>query len=177
MSAARVHVKRLLNVAASIQRECEHLTGPRKPSTEGAISLYDVLITEAELVGVTGKLFREGHYALAVEEAYKLLNNAVKARSGSQADGSSLMKNTFSLNNPRLRLNKLKTESQRNQQLGYMEIMSGCMTGIRNPRAHEHSYIDEPSTALEMLVWANHLLRMLGRATRCRKKRNKKANP
>jgi uncharacterized protein (TIGR02391 family) len=132
------------------------------------MAVFDALIREPNLRDTTRQLFQDGHYALAVEEAYKCVNNAVKSRSGLTADGSSLMKSAFSLGNPVLKLNDLSDQSQRDQQLGYMEIFAGCMTGIRNPRAHEHQYLDEPHVALEMLAWANHLMRLVRISKRCR---------
>ena len=47
-----------------------------------------------------------------------------------------------------------------------MDIFAGSMTGIRNPRAHEHDLVDEPEVALELLALANHLMRKLDAATK-----------
>lgn len=131
---------------------------------------FDALITEPELVSTTRKLFENGHYSLAVEEGFKQLNNIVKRRSGQAVDGAALMRSTFSPKAPLLRLNKLSTQSQIDQQQGYMDIFAGCMTGIRNPRAHEHQYLDDANVALELLVLANHLLRMTNQAKKTRRK-------
>jgi uncharacterized protein (TIGR02391 family) len=121
--------------------------------------LYSSMVTDPELVRVSKKLFVNGHYAQAVEEAYKLLDNLIKKLSRvHDLSGAKLMKRVFSVQRPLLQVNDLKNQSQKDQQLGYMEIFSGCMTGIRNPRAHEHHYMDEPEVALEMLAWANHLI-------------------
>jgi uncharacterized protein (TIGR02391 family) len=136
---------------------------------EDAARLYDVLIDSKELRSVTRRLFVDQHYARAVEEAYKCINNTVKARSGLSADGQDLMNQAFSIKNPVLKLNNLRTESERNEQLGYMHSLGGCMTGIRNPRAHEHQLWDSPHVALELLTWANHLMRIVGRAKRVRR--------
>lgn len=122
---------------------------------------FDSMITDDLLREVSRQLYYEGHYAIAVEEAYKCLNNFVKSKSGLDEDGSDLMRKTFSIKKPVLKLNKLRTKSQKNQQIGYMDIFAGCMTGIRNPRAHEHRYLDEPHVALEMLSLANHLFRFV----------------
>jgi len=81
------------------------------------------------------------------------------------------MQQVFSEKNPVLRLNDLKSDSKKNEQAGYMLIMAGSMRGIRNPRAHEHDLRDEPIAALEMLVWANHLMGVVEKATKTRKRK------
>jgi uncharacterized protein (TIGR02391 family) len=141
------------------------------PKKQGVVELYDVVMDSDELRNVTRKLFVDGHYVRAVEEAYKCINNTVKAKSGLSANGQDLMNQAFSIKNPVLRLNTLKTESERNEQLGYMFSLGGCMTGIRNPRAHEHQLWDSPNVALEMLAWANHLMRIIDKAKRVRKRK------
>ena len=39
-----------------------------------------------------------------------------------------------------------------------MQIFSGCMTGIRNPRAHECEWEDSENHALQLLAFANYLV-------------------
>lgn len=133
------------------------------------IGLYDVLIKSKELRTATKQLFIDGHYPRAVEEAYKCVNNTVKDRSQLPSDGQDLMNQAFSEKNPVLKLNKLKTASQRDEQKGYMLIFGGCITGIRNPRAHEHTKTDSPEAAIEMLAWANHLMGVVDKAKRVKK--------
>ena len=107
------------------------------------------------------KLFKDGHFARAVEEAYKLLDNLVKRQAGlnkSGLTGSKLMESVFSCNNPILRLNAATNASESDEQKGYMLIFSGCMTGIRNPRAHESDWEDTEDRAIQLLTFANHLI-------------------
>lgn len=139
------------------------------PRPEDVVGLYDILVKSKELRDATRKLFLDGHYARAVEEAFKCINNTVKAKSGLSKDGQDLMTQAFSEKNPALKLNNLRTDSQRDEQMGYMFIFAGCMTGIRNPRAHEHQLRDSPDVALEILAWANHLMRVVDKAKRVRK--------
>jgi uncharacterized protein (TIGR02391 family) len=140
-----------------------------------AIALYDCLITDAGLIAATRGLFANRHYASAIEEAYKYINNAVKERSGlGHLDGSSLMETAFSPGSPHLKLNELRSASQRDEQSGYMRIFAGCMVGIRNPRAHEHGHLDQPEVALELLAFANHLARRVAEARRSRAQRSGK---
>ena len=122
-------------------------------------NLYDVFVTDKELRKITGKLFANGHHARAVEEAYKFLNNLVKKRSGlNNADGAGLMRQAFSANSPVLKLNAGTNRSEQDEQAGYMDLFAGCMTGIRNPRVHEHEWEDSEQRALQLLAMANHLV-------------------
>jgi uncharacterized protein (TIGR02391 family) len=163
---------RLQSVADGLGAGEESARPPSPTRLDDPLGLYDALIDHSELRQTTRKVFADQHYALAVEEAFKCLNNLVKRRSGNAIDdGAPLMNKTFSPTNPVLKLNTMKTVSQRDQQQGYMLMISGAMTGIRNPRAHEHAFPDEPRGALEMLALANHLMRMTDQAIRTRRRR------
>ena len=139
---------------------------PSSPADEFEPPTFDQIVDDDELRRASRDLFLDGYYALAVEEAYKCLNNIVKGLTGlHHLDGVNLMQNAFSLNKPVLKLNDLKTQSQKDQQRGYMEMFAAVITGVRNPRAHEYAYLDDPVTALELLGLANHLVRIARSAT------------
>lgn len=124
-------------------------------------SVYDMVVSNPTLRKKTEKLFKDGHHARAVEEAYKLLDNVVKKKAGKQdsnISGASLMNHVFSPKKPILMLNCGVTASEQDEQNGYMQILSGCMTGIRNPRAHESDWEDTEDRALQLLAFANHLI-------------------
>ncbi len=125
------------------------------------------MVDREAIRSVSRKLFEDGHYARSVEEAFKCLNNAVKEKSGlSDQDGYRLMQGAFSAKSPVLRLNDLLTVSDKDEQLGYMNMFAGAIAGIRNPRAHEHEIDDQPDVALELLTLANHLMRKLEASTK-----------
>lgn len=131
---------------------------PQKPS---AVVLYDEVVTNKSLRKKTEKLFKDGHHARSVEEAYKVLDNLVKKKAGlteTDLTGSSLMQTVFSPKKPILKLNEGASVSEQNEQSGYMQILAGCMTGIRNPRAHEADWEDTEQHALQLLALANHLV-------------------
>lgn len=168
---------RLTELAKALQDEADRLglgvaAPPKHPPPSNLVEVYDALISSEPIRSATRKLFVDGHYAEAVEEAFKCVNNSVKQKSGVSRDGQDLMLHVFDEKKPLLKLNELETVSQRDEQAGYKFILAGCMTGIRNPRAHEHGREDEPQVALEMLVWANHLMRVVERAKRARQKRD-----
>ena len=132
----------------------------------GYMDLFDALITDPGLIRFCRQLFLDGHYSMAVLKAFIYINNTVKELSGiAEKDGSSLMKVVLSAHSPVLMLNPLQSQSERDQQLGYMEMFAGSMTGVRNPRAYEHDLVDTSAEAFEMLVMANHLMRVLNNAT------------
>ena len=89
--------------------------------------IYDEIITNKSLRRKTEKLFKDGHHARAVEEAFKLLDNLVKKKAKLQntdITGAPLMQKVFSPNKPKLKLNSGVTSSEQNEQSGYMQILA-----------------------------------------------------
>ena len=98
---------------------------------------------------------------LLFAQGYKLLDNTVKVKAGLQQTdltGAKLMQTAFSPNKPLLRLNECVSTSEQNEQSGYMQILAGCMVGIRNPRAHDSDWEDTEERSLQLLSFANHLM-------------------
>ena len=151
------------NFAREIQLQSRKL-GLTKSNIETETE-YQRFISESQLVEATKSQYESGHFREAILNAYICVNNLVKEKAVSEFDGSKLMKNVLSVNNPKLKLNDLTNQSAQDEQLGYMEIFSGCMTGIRNPRAHETNWPDDKKSALVLLIWANHLIKIIKRST------------
>lgn len=136
--------------------------------TEFENNLYDLIIQNEGLIKKTRKLFIDGHHAEAVEKSYKYLNNIIKKfckedkKDGK--DGAKLMNYAFTPSAPIIKLNSLSNDSENDEQLGFMQILSGCMTGIRNPRAHESDWEDTESNALYMISFADFLINKILKA-------------
>jgi uncharacterized protein (TIGR02391 family) len=126
---------------------------------------FDGLNLHSEIERAAGKLYRDGHYANAIEDAVKALNDLVRLRSGKQIGGAPLMETVFSSKNPVLRFNEGKDESDVNEQKGFMQLFSGAVTGLRNPRAHKLIQ-DDPEEALEFIAFISLLAKLLDRATK-----------
>jgi uncharacterized protein (TIGR02391 family) len=119
-----------------------------------------------EIAWACAKLFQYGHYANAVEDACKVLDNLVKMRSGrDDLSGTDLMQTVFSPKSPILKFNNLQTETQKSEQQGMMYLYAGAMLALRNPRAHE-LVADHPERAIEHLSFLSMLAKSLDRATR-----------
>lgn len=105
--------------------------------------------------------FDGGFYGDAVESCFKAVNEAVKRiyqdATGKEADGAGLMTSAFSVNGPAIKLTDLKTQSDRDEQQGYMSIYAGAMTGIRNPKAHGNLNPD-PRRTLHLISLASLLM-------------------
>ena len=138
------------------------LNTPFESRADAIANLFDRLITNETIYYTCQTLFADGHYAIAVEKAFVCVHNAVKEKSGvTDKHGAKLMSSVFNASSPVLKLNQLRSESDRSEQDGYMHLYIGATTGIRNPRAHEYEFLDSPEVALELLVFANHLMRKL----------------
>lgn len=132
--------------------------------------LYDKMVTDAGIRGETKRLFQNKHYADAVRRGCMHVNNLVKKKSGlTTKDGPDLMHHAFRSDAAVLRINRLVSQSDRDEQDGYRYMLAGMMAGVRNPRAHE-PVEDDPDAALEMLTMANHLVRIVARSKRTRRK-------
>lgn len=90
------------------------------------IELFEKLRPHPKIVEVSGKLFKDGHHAQAILEAFKAVNKFVKEKSGRRdLDGKGLMSTVFKKENPILKLNSLETLSDKNEQEGFMFIYMG----------------------------------------------------
>jgi uncharacterized protein (TIGR02391 family) len=105
-------------------------------------------------------LFASGHYSLAVQEAYKAVEKFVQRKARAHGlSGTKLMQNVFSADSPRLFWTERKSPSEEDEQKGYMMLYAGAMLGIRNPITHEFNWVEDQDVALELLLFAQHLLR------------------
>lgn len=132
------------------------------PTSEASepVSVFARVVVEPEIEGVARDLFASGHYSLAVQEAFKAVDKFVATRSGrTDRAGTQLMELVFSPAAPVLRWTEMETQSEQDEQKGYQRLYAGAMLGIRNPVTHEFNWIDEPEVALELIVFAQHLLR------------------
>ena len=150
----------LFAIAHNLNAELSTL-GITSKEAENDSSLYDHLIVNESLREKTRELYFDGHYTRVIEEAFKLIDNLVKEkvhRSIFFFNRSKLMQMAFSRERPLLRLNQGSSASEADEQLGYMQLFAGCMTGVRNPRAHDANWKDSKMQALQLLVFAEHLI-------------------
>lgn len=135
------------------------LPSPTSAASEPA-SVYERIIAEPEIHAVSADLFVSGHYNLAVAEAFKAVEKYIAERVPHiMQNGTTLMDQVFSPSGPHLKWSEMKTISEVDEQKGYHRLFAGAMLGIRNPTTHEFNWVEEPDLALELIVFAQHLLR------------------
>lgn len=130
------------------------------------LKAYEGLELHTEIERAAGNLYKNGHYANAVEDAVKALNALVRLRSGVEdKDGSALMEAVFNPKTPILKLNSLTDASDINEQRGFMMMFSGAVAGLRNPRAHK-IISDDPEMALEFIAYISLLAKMVDKSSK-----------
>lgn len=110
------------------------------------------------------KLYTNGHYANAAEDAFIEINARVKnlfsiAKPGCKVpDGDTAMNTVFSSNNPLVEFCDRSTETGFNKQKGYMQMLAGAMSALRNPKAHSNNEILSAEEAYRRLATASMLM-------------------
>lgn len=101
-------------------------------------------------------LFYDNHYTESVFEAYKYVEVFVKEKSGlTEYFGMDLMRKAFG------KMGTLKNNNLPDgEQVAQMELFSGAIGFIKNPKSHNMVNISKEKT-IELLHMANYLLRIL----------------
>jgi uncharacterized protein (TIGR02391 family) len=119
-----------------------------------SFEFWDML--HPSVTGVARERFDSGHYADAVEAALKALNVQVKkiykTKTGEELDGVPLMRKAFAHTSPIIQLGDLTEQTGRNIQQGYMDLFTGAIAGIRNPKAHDNIVIDNARAIHHLFV-------------------------
>jgi uncharacterized protein (TIGR02391 family) len=118
----------------------------------------------ADVREVADRYLESGHPEVAIFEAFKAINNRVKAITGLDLDGSKLMAEAFADSDPPIALSDISTETGKNIQAGFRFLFMGAVRGIRNPDAHELFKALDAEEALETLAFASMLMRRLDEA-------------
>lgn len=111
------------------------------------------------------RLFIDGYYSQSIFEACKVLEKRVKKETKLSSDGKSLMSSAFNSKSPKIKFNPNKTQSDIDEQEGFMHIYMGTMQGIRNPKGHEIVTLKDPYRALDYLSLVSLLLKRIDDVT------------
>lgn len=110
--------------------------------------------------------YHSKQYSDAILAAYKVVLNEIKEVANiHDLDGKPLVEKALSPTNPIIKLNELATQSDKDEQLGFMMLFSGAAVGIRNPKAHDLVVQTDELKTLRYLIFASLLLERLDERT------------
>lgn len=106
-----------------------------------------------------------GEFDGAAFQAMKTVEVLVREASGlgDSLFGVKLMREVFRDNGP---LADMSAEAGERQ--GRMELFAGAIASYKNPHSHRDVNLDDPHEALEIILLANHLLRIVDARARAR---------
>jgi len=138
---ANALAQQLLKVGIDLRKEIKQLNLPTArpcivpPPYEiqeilKKFNLHPILMPDCQ------QLFLDGHINESVRKALEKYEVYVANKSALSVRGKDLMARAFSLNNPIIRLSALSTESENNEQEGFMFVSMGTMQWWRNTLSH-----------------------------------------
>lgn len=102
-------------------------------------------------------------YKNAILDSIQFVGDIIRDKSGLDNDGNQLIGKAFGGANPKIKLNKLKTESEKNIQKGIESILRGIYSAYRNPRSNS-KINDTEQDAFEIIIFINHLLKLIDKS-------------
>lgn len=133
----------------------------RKPKdADELIYLYDTIKLHSRIIGVSRELFKNKHYAQAIFEAYKAVENFVQDKSGETLYGTNLMEKVFNEENPIIKVPEAG-HYYKDVQRGFKHLFIGAAQGIRNPKAHKEVIQKDPYITLQYLGFFSFLLKRI----------------
>jgi len=102
-------------------------------------------------------------YSSAILDAMHFLTQIVRDKTGLEGDGASLIGQAFGGENPKIQLNKLQTDSEKDIQKGTQDILKGLYASIRNPRSHD-KYKDTKQETDALITFIDYLLKIIDKS-------------
>jgi uncharacterized protein (TIGR02391 family) len=138
------------------------LKGARARAGRLRSSLEDRNVHQEVLKYCRAELVEENYFH-AVLEATKGVAERIREMSGFVSDGAELVNVAFSVKNPVLALNPLRTETEKSEQKGFSNLLIGLFGAIRNPTAHapKITWPMSEQDALDVLTLASFVHRKL----------------
>lgn len=104
------------------------------------------------------------HYTNAIRDAMVYVTEVLRDKSGLDGDGRNLVGRALGFGKgqkPKIKVNKLETQTEQDIQNGLREVLSGMYALVRNPRTHERIE-DDKKTADAIISFIDYLLKYLG---------------
>jgi uncharacterized protein (TIGR02391 family) len=139
--------------------ETSHVQVP-EDSAQMANFLFDKMQFHSRVITASKSLFESGHYAQAIFEAFKAVENFVQDKSGLTTYGTNLMESVFNEENPIIKVPEAG-HYYKEVQKGFKHLFVGASQGIRNPKAHKEIIQKDPYITLQYLGFFSFLLKRI----------------
>jgi len=161
-------IHRIQQEINSIIQKYEILGIEEKPSSTAELKdnaglpifLFDKMRFHPKIVNASRALFEDEHYAQAIFEAFKAVENFVREKSGLSSYGKNLMATAFNEEDPIIKVPEAGY-FDKDVQEGFKFLFMGATQGIRNPKAHKEIVQNDPFITLEYLGLASFLLKRI----------------
>lgn len=112
------------------------------------------------IVQKTWSLFIRGEYDTAIFQAYKEIEVAVRNKGGFEDTdiGVSLMRKAFHKDTGPLTDHSLQNDAEKDSMA---HLFAGAIGLYKNPHSHRNINIDNPRTAVALIILASHLLQIV----------------
>jgi uncharacterized protein (TIGR02391 family) len=127
---------------------------------ESPIDLFDAMKFHPKVIEASRTLFEDGHYAQAIFEAFKAVENFVQDKADLKTFGTNLMATVFNEENPIIKVPEAG-HYYKDVQRGFKHLFIGGTQAIRNPKAHKEIVQKDPYITLEYLGFASFLIKRI----------------
>lgn len=109
---------------------------------------------------VVESAYEAKNFSHAILDATFHLSSILRDRAGVDGDGATLVGQALGGETPKLKINALETENDKNAQRGIEQILRGIYLGIRNPRSHD-AIVDTKEAADSIIHFIGYLVGIL----------------
>jgi uncharacterized protein (TIGR02391 family) len=118
---------------------------------------------DARLWAAVQKSYEDGDHSGSILDSFYFLSELIRNKSGCESDGAALIGAAFGGQNPVVKINAFRTESELSEQRGVEQLLRGLYLALRNPRSHEKR-IDSAETAEAVITFISFLIGMIDKS-------------
>lgn len=107
--------------------------------------------------------YEKRNFTGAILDAFYFLSELLRDKSGTEGDGASLIGQALGGAVPKIKLNRLQTDSEWNVQRGMELLLRGLYQSVRNPRSHD-KVADSEDDARTLILFVGYVVKQIDQA-------------